>query len=101
MCTLFVVLDWLSADQKLCKSLADPGGRRPQQDQFLLFSHMFLPKSVRIGGWHPPNGSAPPPPPTGYPGSATANDACHFDLISCTYCLLLLAQIHPFYVRLN
>ena len=47
------------------KTLADPGGRRrrarsppPQQDQFLLFSHTFLPKSVRIGGWRPP----PPPP---------------------------------------
>ena len=45
--------------------LADPsGGRRrcapPQQDQFLSFSHMFLLKSVCIGGWCPPNGSAPP-----------------------------------------
>ena len=38
-------------------SLADPGGaprRPPQQDQFLSFSHMFLLKSVRIGGWPPP-----------------------------------------------
>ena len=38
--------------------LADPGGaagaRPPQQDQFLSFLHTFLPKSVRIGGWHPP-----------------------------------------------
>ena len=32
----------------------------PQQDQFLSFSHMFSPKSVRIRGWHPPNGSVPP-----------------------------------------
>ena len=37
----------------------------PQQDQFLLFSHTFSLKSVRVRGWHPPppNGSAPPPPP--------------------------------------
>ena len=40
----------------------------PQQDPFLLFSHTFSPKSVRIGGQHPPNGSAPP---MGNPGSAT------------------------------
>ena len=40
----------------------------PQQDQFLLFSHMFLPKSVRIRGWHPPMGWCPP---MGNPGSAT------------------------------
>ena len=32
----------------------------PQQDQFLLFSHMFSPKSVRFRGWCPPNGSVPP-----------------------------------------
>ena len=32
----------------------------PQQDQFLLFSHTFSPKSVRVGGWHPSNGSVPP-----------------------------------------
>ena len=37
-----------------------PPARVPQQDQFLLFLHTFLPKSVRVGGWHPPNGSAPP-----------------------------------------
>ena len=43
----------------------------PQQDQFLSFSHMFLPKSVCIGGWHPPMGQHPPPP-MGNPGSATA-----------------------------
>ena len=41
----------------------------PQQDQFLSFSHMFLPKSVGIRGWHPPNGLAPPQ--MGNPGSAT------------------------------
>ena len=38
-------------------SLADPGGAagaRPQQDQFLSFSQMFLPKSVCVGGWRPP-----------------------------------------------
>ena len=34
----------------------------PQQDPFLSFSHMFLLKSVRIGGRHPSNGSVPPPP---------------------------------------
>ena len=33
----------------------------PQQDQFLSFLHMFSPKSVCIGGWHPPNRLAPPP----------------------------------------
>ena len=43
----------------------------PQQDQFLSFSHTFLPKSVRIGGWCPPNGLAPPP--MGNPGSATGS----------------------------
>ena len=43
-------------------SLADPGGGPParppppQQDQFLSFSHMFSPKSGRMGGWRPPNG---------------------------------------------
>ena len=26
----------------------------PQQDPFLSFLHTFLPKSVHIGGWHPP-----------------------------------------------
>ena len=36
------------------------GARPPQQDQILSFSHTFLPKSVQIGGWHPPNGLAPP-----------------------------------------
>ena len=35
-----------------------------QQDQFLLFSHMFSPKSVCVGGGAPP---------TGNPGSATGN----------------------------
>ena len=34
----------------------------PQQVQFLSFSHMFSPKSVRVGGRRPP---------TGNPGSAT------------------------------
>ena len=43
----------------------------PQQDQLLLFSHTFLPKSVRVRGWHPPMGRCPP---TGNPGSATALD---------------------------
>ena len=45
-------------------TLADPGGAPqrvpPQQDQFLSFSHTFLLKSVRVRGWRPPNGSAPP-----------------------------------------
>ena len=40
------------------QSLADPGGccqcMPPQQDPFLSFSHTFLPKSVRVGGWCPP-----------------------------------------------
>ena len=59
-------------------SLADPGGALlvhapPQQDQFHSFSHMFLPKSVCIGGWHPPNRSVPPQweildPPLDMPG---------------------------------
>ena len=39
-----------------------------QQDQFLLFLHTFLPKSVRIRGWHPPMGWCPP---MGNPGSTT------------------------------
>ena len=39
---------------------APPAHAPPQQNQFLSFSHTFLPKSVPIGGWHPPNGSAPP-----------------------------------------
>ena len=34
--------------------------RPPQQDPFLSFSHTFLLKNVCAGGWHPPNGSAPP-----------------------------------------
>ena len=39
----------------------------PQQDQFLLFSHTFLPKSVCVGGQRPPppTGRRPPPPPNG------------------------------------
>ena len=46
-------------------ALADLGGAAgapppPQQDQFLLFSHMFLPKSVHVGGWRPPMGRRPP-----------------------------------------
>ena len=32
----------------------------PQQDQFLSFLHMFLPKSVRVRGWRPPTGQRPP-----------------------------------------
>ena len=39
---------------------APPAHAPPQQDQFLSFSHTFLPKSVCVGGWCPPNGSAPP-----------------------------------------
>ena len=47
----------------------------PQQDQFLSFSHTFLPKSVRFRGWRPPTGRRPP---TGNPGSATDNcNICH------------------------
>ena len=34
------------------------GTRPPQQDQFLSFLHTFLPKSVRVGGWRPPNGKS-------------------------------------------
>ena len=45
----------------------------PQQDQFLLFLHMFSPKSVCFGGWHPPMGQHPP---TGNPGSATVCGHC-------------------------
>ena len=37
--------------------------RPPPQDQFLLFSHMFSLKSVRVGGWRPPPPPPPPPPP--------------------------------------
>ena len=33
----------------------------PQQDQFLSFSHMFSPKSVRIRGWHPLQWFVAPP----------------------------------------
>ena len=48
-------------------ALADPGGRRgahppPQQDQFLSFSHTFSPKSVRVGGWCPPQREILDPP---------------------------------------
>ena len=53
--------------------LADPGAPpacAPQQDPILSFSHVFLPKSVRVGDWHPPNRSAPPP--MGNTGSVTA-----------------------------
>ena len=32
----------------------------PQQDPFLSFLHTFLPKSVRVEGWHPRNGLVPP-----------------------------------------
>ena len=33
----------------------------PQQDQILLFLHMFSPKSACVGGWHPlQQGLAPP-----------------------------------------
>ena len=31
-----------------------PPAPPPQQDQFLSFSHMFLPKSIHIGGRRPP-----------------------------------------------
>ena len=49
----------------IIKALADPGGCRwrapPQQDQFLSFSHTFLPKSVCVRGWcPPPMGQCPP-----------------------------------------
>ena len=37
-----------------------PGARHPLWDPILLFSHTFSPKSARIGGPHPPNGSMPP-----------------------------------------
>ena len=42
----------------------------PQQDQFLSFSHTFLPKSVCVGVWRPPPQRVGGPP-TGNPGSAT------------------------------
>ena len=58
------------------KPLADLGGvlgaRHPLWDPILLFLHTFSPKSTQVGGPHPPNGCTPPPP-TGNPGSATAN----------------------------
>ena len=45
----------------------------PQQDQILSFLHMFSPKSTCVRGWQPLQwGLAPPPPPTGNPGSAPA-----------------------------
>ena len=53
-----------------------PAHTPPQQDQFLLFLHMFLPKSVPIRGWCPLMGWHPP---MGNPGSATAilwNQTC-------------------------
>ena len=57
----------------MSNALADPEGRRrcapPQQDQFLLFSHIFSPKSVHIGDWHPSEWVGTPP--MGNPGSAT------------------------------
>ena len=55
--------------------LAISGGSRghhqhapPQWDPILSFSHTFLPKSTRVRGWHPPNGSVLSP--MGNPGSA-------------------------------
>ena len=49
-----------------CTPLACPGAapRRPppQQDQFLSFSHTFSLKSVRIGGWRPPQREILDPP---------------------------------------
>ena len=56
-------------------SLADPRGGHhqhapPQRDPILSFSYMFLPKSARIGGWHPSQRLSAPPP-TGNPGSVT------------------------------
>ena len=44
-------------------TLADPGGAPgapPQHDPNLSFSHMFSLKSIRVGGWRPPNRSAHP-----------------------------------------
>ena len=45
-------------------TIGGSGGRRrrppPQQDQILSFSHMFLPKSTHVGGWHPPTARRPP-----------------------------------------
>ena len=41
----------------------------PQQDQILLFLHMFSPKSTCVGGWRPLQRGLTHPP-TGNPGSA-------------------------------
>ena len=43
-------------------TLADPGGAdsvRPQQDPILSFSHIFLPKSMRVRGRRPHGSVAP------------------------------------------
>ena len=48
-----------------------PGARLPLWDPILSFTHTFSPKSASIGGPRPPNGCTPP---TGNPGSATANN---------------------------
>ena len=42
-----------------CHRHVPPPPPPPQQDQFLSFLHMFLPKSVRIGGWRPQRVGAP------------------------------------------
>ena len=50
----------------VCIFIGGSRGRRwrapPQQDQFLSFSHTFSPKSVRIGGWRPPQREILDPP---------------------------------------
>ena len=68
-----MIISWQESENRvhyphgnsISSPLADPGRDRrrrplPQQDPFLLFSHTFLLKNVRIGGRLPPNGSAPP-----------------------------------------
>ena len=76
----------------------------PQQDPSLSFSHMFLPKSVCVGGWRPPMGN---------PGSATEMYAKTKELgpIGGGVCparpppldppMYLSALSHPIFLRLN
>ena len=77
-----IILYYNIMNENIEEVIGGSRGRRqhapPQQDQFLSFSHMFSPKSVRVGGWRPPTGWRPPPPPTGNPGSATGSYGQYF-----------------------
>ena len=64
-----LLLEPVEMKVKIMKQIADDIGRSrgchwhvpPQQDPFLLLLHTFLPKSVHIGGWCPPQWVGTPP----------------------------------------